>query len=125
MRIYLAGSFSNWREQIKQEVPQHTYLDPSEHHHLSRRTSTPISTWSRYACQTWCWHASTRRTPATTALPWRSGTRLALGIPVILIDELTPNKDPRAKYFGMARSVAQATVSTTTEAIDLLKALPR
>ena len=125
MRIYLAGSFSNWREQIKQEVPENTYLDPSEHHHLQQEDVYTYLDLEQVRMSELVLVRVEPENPSNYGASLEIGYAAALGIPVTLIDELTPNKDWRAKYFGMARSVAQATVSTTTEAIDLLKALPR
>ena len=125
MRIYLAGSFSNWREQIKQEVPQHTYLDPSEHHHLSQEDVYTYLDLEQVRTSDLVLACVDPHNPSSYGTSLEIGYATGIGIPVILIDMLTPAKDPRAKFFGMARSVAQATVSTISEAIDLLKALPR
>jgi nucleoside 2-deoxyribosyltransferase len=125
MRIYLAGSFSNWREPIKTEVPQHQYLDPSDHHNLQQEDVYTYLDLEQVRMSDMVLARVDPENPSNYGASLEIGYASGLGIPVILIDELTPSKDPRSKYFGMARSVAQATVRTTNEAIDLLKALPR
>ncbi len=125
MRIYLAGSFSNWRDPIKDTVHWHQYLDPKEHHHLTQEDVYTYLDLEQVRMSDMVLARVDPQNPSNYGASLEIGYATGLGIPVILVDELTPSKDARSKYFGMARSVAQATVRTVDEAIELLKALPR
>ena len=98
MRIYLAGSFSNWREPIKTEVPQHQYLDPSDHHNLQQEDVYTYLDLEQVRMSDMVLARVDPENPSNYGASLEIGYASGLGIPVILIDELTPSKDPRSKY---------------------------
>lgn len=125
MRIYLAGSVRDpWREAFRFRAPQHHYLDPSAHNHIFDEDVYTMLNLQMVRQSDLVVAYCAPSNPSLYGTSVEVGAAWGLGIPVLVIDALTPAEDWRAEHFGMHRSMSMTVVRDVDEAIEILQAMP-
>lgn len=109
LRVYLAGGMhSNWREIVKEAVPQAIYYDPSI---TGLELPAAYTAWDLKAIED-CdvvFAYMAKDNPSGYGLSLEMGFALGLGSKkIIFVDELqnfVKDQDPRSRYFEMHRRI--------------------
>ena len=124
MNIYLAGDLrTNWRDAFREQAPDFTYLDPQDHYHIKEETAYTFLDLLQLEQADLVVANLDPANPSLYGTSLEIGYAVAQGKSVLIIDQLTPAGDERARWFGMARSVSHIVVASVADAIDVLNAM--
>lgn len=117
--IYLAGGFkSGWQAKVVGQLPNYTFLDPSQHNIQDPVEYTRWDLNAVRACDIVLAYMESTN-PGGYSLALEIGFAHALGKTVLLVDEI---KDPSiSKYFEMVRQCSVSIFSNLGQAIEYLR----
>lgn len=119
MQVYLAGGMhQNWRERIIDEVPEHSFIDPSD---CPYKTEFGGLTWKldRLYSSHLCLVYMDKANPSGYDLNFEAGFAEGHAITIWFVCDLEP-EDPRYNYFGIIRAVATRHFKSIDEVIGAL-----
>lgn len=119
MKVYTAGGMvRDWRDRLKNECPNFTYLNPTDHNLKNEKEYTIWDLIAIRNCDILFGYME-RENPSGYGLNLEIGYAFALGKMIILVDET----EERNVYMGMARSVSNLVVTDFEHGIEVMKSL--
>jgi nucleoside 2-deoxyribosyltransferase len=117
MKVYLAGGLrSGWQDVVKASVPEHEYLDPRIDKPKAVEEYTAQDIAMIEACDVvFAYFEATN--PAGYDMMLEIGYAKALGKRIIFVDEKSAVGDVPARYFGMARMLADYAATSLNDGL--------
>jgi nucleoside 2-deoxyribosyltransferase len=112
MRVYLAGGLhGDWRDRVKREVPDVTWIDPRQHG--LEGDPAAYTTWDVMGvarCDVLFAYLA-ENNPSGLGLAFEMGYAKALGKPIIYVCELTPEHERFSQVLWHSASIACISLS--------------